>query len=191
MNPGPSPEPQPRRESPNAARKSPQRVSTPDTGAIAVNPSPVRPPEATNASASAASDEAELIATWQELVERIMKERPDVSAVLEHAVLLEATRENLVVGWPENSVFTSQLDDALVKQLIVDARIGLGKPATSVSIVQGDPRARGRDTLASREIAERTMRYRQEQARIRNHPRVKDVQEILGGRIVAVKLADH
>jgi DNA polymerase III subunit gamma/tau len=142
-------------------------------------------------SRSTEPSEAELMATWQELVERVMVVRPDVSAVLEHAVLLEANAERLVVGWPPNSVFCSQFDDAQLTELVRNAQLERGDAAASVSILRNDPRAIGRDTLASRETAERTMRYRQEQARIRSHARVKDVQELLGGRILSVKLADH
>jgi hypothetical protein len=120
-----------------------------------------------------------------------MKVRPDVSAILEHAVLLEANTDRVVVGWPENSVFSGHFDDAQLSECIRAALSERGTSTGTVTIVQNDPRALGRDTLASRETAERTLRYRQDQARIRNHPRVKDIQEVLAARVVSVKLADH
>ncbi len=164
----------PRANLPNVSRGSSKNVDR-----IDVAPAPPEP------------DENELIAVWQELVERVMSVRPDVSAVLEHAVLLEANAEHLVVGWPPNSVFSGQFDEAQLAECIRTAQSERGVSVNRVSIVQNDPRALGRDTLASRETAERTHRYRLEQARIRNHPRIKDVQELLAGRVVSVKLADH
>jgi len=155
---------------PNSARNA----ATPEAA-----PTPIEP------------DETELIAVWQEIVERVMKLRPDVSALLEHAVLLEARAERLVVGWPPNSVFSGQFDDALLADCIRTAATERGTAVSNVAIVSNDPRALGRDTLASRETAERTLRYRQEQARIRSHPRIKDLQELLAARVVSVKLADH
>lgn len=131
------------------------------------------------------------MAIWQEVVEKVMAVRPDVSAVLEHAILLESHGGRLVVGWPPNSVFSGQFDSRQLAEWIQTAANETGRVISDVSVVSSDPRAIGRNTLASREIAERTKRYRQDQARVRNHPRVKEAQEILGGRILAIKLADH
>jgi DNA polymerase III subunit gamma/tau len=168
--------------------QSPEREST-QRGAVV---SASQPSEAeTNQRHRPEPDEAELMAVWQELVERMATIRPDVSAVLEHALLLEASAERLVVGWPPSSVFCAQFENAELTDLIRAAQLERGTAVAKVLIVQNDPRAIGRDTLATRETAERTLRYRNEQATIRSHPRVKDVQEILGGRILAVKLADR
>ena len=57
-------------------------------------------------------------------------------------------------------------------------------------IAKDDPRATGRDTLSTRETAERTRKYREDQAKVRNHPRVRDAVELLGARVVAIKLAE-
>jgi DNA polymerase-3 subunit gamma/tau len=140
---------------------------------------------------TSASTEADAMATWQELVECVMQTRPDISAILEHAVPIELESDRLVLAWPPNSVFTRQFEDALLIDLILSAQPPRGNPLKRVTVLHDDARAIGRETLASRETAERTRRYREDQARIRNHPRVKDVVELLGGRIVSVKLADH
>jgi hypothetical protein len=131
------------------------------------------------------------MAVWQEIVERVQAGRPDVSAVLEHAILVEYTETRLVVGWPPNSVFANQIDEPLLVDLLRRAQLDRGINVADVLITKDDPRAQGRDTLSSRETAERTRKYREDQARIRNHPRVKDAVEVLGARIVSVKLADQ
>lgn len=136
-------------------------------------------------------DEDELMAIWQEVVEKVMATRPDVAAVLQHAILLEAAGDRLVVGWPPDSVFANQFEARQLSEWIQSAAAEAGREIRHVAVVSNDPRAIGRNTLSSLEIAERTKRYREDQARVRNHPRVKDAQEILGGRLMAIKLADR
>ncbi|HEY5958649.1 MAG TPA: DNA polymerase III subunit gamma/tau, partial [Polyangiaceae bacterium] len=176
-NPARAPGPQPSAGSrPSSAPGSARRPAEP---VIVPEPEPSLPTE------------ADIMAIWQELVESVMQTRPDVSAMLEHAVPVEFAADRLVLGWPPGSVFAQQLEDSTLIDLILSAQPARGNPLKTVSIRHDDPRAVGRETLAARETAERTRRYRQDQARIRNHPRVKDVLELLGGRIAAVKLADH
>jgi D-hexose-6-phosphate mutarotase len=129
------------------------------------------------------------MAEWQDIVERIQTQRPEVAAVLEHAVLLEHSRARAVIGWPPNSVLSSQYDDALLLELVRNAETARGFEVADILITKNDPRAQGCDTLASFETAERTRKYRESQAFVRNHPRVKDAIELMGARIVSVKLA--
>jgi hypothetical protein len=131
------------------------------------------------------------MANWQEIVERVQTIRPEVAAVLEHAILLEQSPSRTVVGWPPNSLFANQFDEPLLVELLRNAQAERGVRVTDVLVTKDDPRAQGRETLASRETAERTRKYREDQARIRNHPRVKDAVELLGARIVSIKLADQ
>jgi DNA polymerase III subunit gamma/tau len=173
---------------PNRARVATQAGTAARRGSTA---SPKPNLQDATAPSLAEADESELMAIWQELVERVMTVRPDVGAVLQHAVLVEASPERLVVAWPPNSVFCGQFEDSQLIELIAAAQLERGAAFLQISIAKNDPRAAGRDTLASRETSERTLRYRQDQARIRNHPRLKDALELLGGRIVSVKLADH
>jgi hypothetical protein len=130
------------------------------------------------------------MAKWQETVERIQAVRPEVSAVLEHAVLIEQNRDRMIVGWPPDSVFANQYEEALLVELIRTALSEQKLVIREVQITKNDPRVIGLSTLASRETAERTRKYREDQARVRNHPRVKEAMEILGARIVSVKLTD-
>jgi hypothetical protein len=131
------------------------------------------------------------MANWQEIVERVQAVRPEVSAVLEHAILLEQSRERIVIGWPPNSVFANHYEEALLVELISAAQVERGTPVRDVLITRDDPRVVGRDTLSSHETAERARRYRESQAKVRNHPRVKDAVEVLGARVVAIKVSEQ
>jgi DNA polymerase-3 subunit gamma/tau len=137
------------------------------------------------------SDPAFLMANWQEIVERVQAVRPEVSAVLEHAILIEQSRDRVVIGWPPNSVFANHYEEALLVELISTAQLERGTPVRDVLITRDDPRVVGRDTLSSHETAERARKYRESQAKVRNHPRVKDAVEILGARVVAIKVAEQ
>jgi DNA polymerase III subunit gamma/tau len=172
---------------PAAAQRRPPDAQTGRNVVAATNQPKTDSPTAD----ATAPDEDELMAIWQEIVEKVMANRPDVSAVLEHAILLEAEGDRLVVGWPPDSVFANQFETPQLSEWIQSAAGEAGRDIHRVSVVSNDPRACGRDTLSSLEIAERTKRYREDQARVRNHPRVKDAQEILGGRLLAIKLADR
>ncbi|HMA95272.1 MAG TPA: hypothetical protein VKP30_21430, partial [Polyangiaceae bacterium] len=188
-----------RHSSPNlpSVRERPTRVSDsrPPQAAQRLEASTLTPQTQNNQESprdhAVAHDESELMAIWQELVERVMATRPEVSAVLEHAVLLEVSSKRILVGWPPNSVFCNQFPQRDLADWIRTAAGETGRAITDVDIVENDPRATEANTLSSREIAERTRKYRADQARIRNHPRVKDALEILGGRLVSIKLADH
>jgi DNA polymerase-3 subunit gamma/tau len=136
-------------------------------------------------------DPNDLMASWQDVVERVQKVRPEVSAVLEHAILIELSPTKMIVSWPPNSVFASHFDEQLLVELLRNALAERGDSIADILIAKDDPRAQGIDTLSSRETAERTRKYREDQARIRNHPRVKDAVEVLGARLVSVKLADQ
>ncbi len=133
--------------------------------------------------------EPELLAEWQELVESIARERPEVGAVLEHAVLLSSDPRLLELGWPKDSVFRAQFPESALADLIrcADAERRNQKPRL-VSILDDDPRAAGRQTLAERETAERARRYRARVQEIRNHASVRDVIDVLGGRLRDVRV---
>lgn len=169
-----------------AARTSPAVTATArpnHAAAPSARPEPEKP--------SREPDPEILMAHWQDLVERVQKVRPEVSAVLEHAILIELSAERLIVAWPPNSVFVSQFEVSLLVELIGHACSERGHPVRDILIAKDDPRAVGRITLASHEMAARTRKYRDDQAKIRNHPRVKEAVEILGARVVSIKLPEH
>jgi len=136
-----------------------------------------------------AQSEPELLAEWQELVESISRDRPEIGAVLEHAVLLSSDPRMLEIGWPKDSVFRSQFPETTLADLIgrVDGERRKQTPRL-VSILEDDPRAAGRQTLSERETAERARRYRTRVQEIRNHPSVRDVVDVLGGRLRDVRV---
>jgi DNA polymerase-3 subunit gamma/tau len=185
----PSRPPPPTATHPSSAPSRPSEHSRPFVAASN------RPPKTLEAPAESIPppepDPNDLMATWQDVVERVQKVRPEVSAVLEHAILIELSPSKMIVGWPPNSVFANQYEEQLLVELLRNALAERGDTIADILIAKDDPRAQGIDTLSSRETAERTRKYREDQARVRNHPRVKDAVEVLGARLVSVKLADQ
>jgi len=180
----------PPRAEQSASRRPNVGSTRPRPGATASNQPNSAAAESGQDSVPPLPDPADLMASWQEIVERIQSVRPEVSAVLEHAILLEENSARMLVGWPPNSVFASQFDESLLVELLQFAQRERGLSVRDVLIAKDDPRATGRDTLSTRETAERTRKYREDQAKVRNHPRVRDAVELLGARVVAIKLAE-
>ena len=155
-----------------------QRASEPLDGA-----------EATR-SVSSAMSEDELLDFWQDLIERIAGQRPDVAASLEHATLLSREADRLEIAWPPHSVLGSQSSDELVTGLVSQAYREMVGCLPGVSIVRDCEAVANRRTLAAREVAERSRLRRLAQARVRNHPLVTAAVEVLGARIKDVKVVE-
>jgi DNA polymerase-3 subunit gamma/tau len=132
-----------------------------------------------------------LLASWQELVDTIALERPDVAAVLEHAVPIRISPSEVHLGWPPSSTLNMQFGSDDLVRLITKARNDRGETTTEVIIEQDCQAAAGRATLAAQEIANRTRKLRTLVQQSKKDPRVQQAIEILGAHIRDVKVPEN
>jgi DNA polymerase III subunit gamma/tau len=133
-----------------------------------------------------------LLAGWQEIVESIGVDRPEVAAVLEHAVPLEVTARQIRVGWPPASTLNRQFPDADLVALIVNARpASYGASAVNVTIEHDCQEVANQPTLAAHETANRTRRLRALVQDSKNDARVLQAMQILGAHIREVRVPDR
>ena len=177
--PCPAPRPPPkedRRDEPPAV--APLRVVPPPDPA----PAPAPPPPS--------ADEA-LLSQWVALLNHLAEARPELAAILEHAAPLSRSADEIVVGYPPDSVFSKQASEKeTLEALKRAARTVLGKEP-HVVIELDSERARAFDTVAAREVRAREQRVRKAMHAAKNHPSVLGAVEIPGARIKDVKLANE
>ena len=138
-----------------------------------------------------AEPEQALLASWQELVDAVAVTRPEVAAVLEHAVPIRISQNQVHVGWAPSSTLSHQFDDNDLVRVIADARNDNSGTLTDVTIEHNCQLAEGRPTLAAQEIANRTRRLRELVQQSRKDPRVQQAIQILGAHIREVRVPPH
>jgi len=161
-----------RDDEPPAKRSSPQ-----------ANPTQVLPSENLGREAC----EQTLLAAWQELVERVARDRPDVAAILEHAVPLRIDAAVVRVGWPPGSTLDKQFEDVDLTRLLLASRPDT-QSSPSVEILHDCQEAVGRATLSAVETANRTRRARELVQRAKQDPCILQAVEILGAHVREVRI---
>ena len=193
---------------PSASSFPPSASSFPPSASSFPGPpssAPTRPPAARNpvsvparangsgpqsVAPAALTNGVDLDGLFRDLVGRVAAERVEFAAKLEHAVLVEASRDKgLILGWPKDSVFGSLVGSpehlSLLERVATEL---LGRP-TRVSHEYDSSRVVGRKTLSLLEAEAREQRRREAYERIRRHPRVEEAVEILGARVRDLRLA--
>jgi len=138
----------------------------------------------------ATTGDAELV-SWLDILERLAKVRPELSAILQHAAPLEVSPRQVVVGWEPGSVFAEQASDKDSLSVLTRVASEHFKERTHVVFELESQRAKGFDTLAAQNARERQARLKQAVAEAKRHPRVVDAMEVLGARLKELKLANE
>lgn len=133
------------------------------------------------------SSEQSLLLAWQELVDKIAEQRPEVAAILEHAVPLRIDASLIHLAWPPGSTLDSQFTDAEFTRLLADSSANAGS-SVAVEITHDCREAAGRATLAAVETANRTRRVRELVQQSRQDPCILQAIEILGAHIREVRV---
>jgi DNA polymerase-3 subunit gamma/tau len=113
-------------------------------------------------------------------------ERPDLAAMLGHAIPLRLLADSVVVGWPPEAMLVAS-DKESVAALARAAEKHFGHPC-SVSFEFDSERARGRKSLAAADSQERAERTRAAYAAAQKHERITEAVEILGAKLKELKL---
>ncbi|HWA75979.1 MAG TPA: DNA polymerase III subunit gamma/tau [Polyangiaceae bacterium] len=183
-------------------RKEPPRVASENGSAErrpeAPPPSPSGPPPPqprngagprSSAAPRAPAAPLDLDEALRAIVARIAGERLELAAKLEHGVLLEAGPGRLLFGWAPDSLF-GDLVSTPENTTIIEraASTVLGGPC-KVQHERDSARAAGKKTLSRLEAEAREARTRAAYEKARQHPRIAEAVEILGGRLKDLKLA--
>ena len=128
----------------------------------------------------------ELDQTYAVILAILEAERPDLAAMLGHAVPLKLVAESVIVGWPPDAMLVAS-DKESVAALARAADKHFGK-ACSVSFEFESERSRGRKTLAAADSQERAERTRAAYAAAQKHERITEAVEILGAKLKELKL---
>jgi DNA polymerase-3 subunit gamma/tau len=151
-------------------------------------PAPARESAATTATPTRTpadtSSEETLLLGWQELVDKIAEARPEMAAVLEHAVPLHVDSTTLHIAWPPGSTLDKQFTDAEFTRVIANAWAASG----TVTITHDCREVTGRATLAAVETANRTRRVRELVQKSRQDPCIRLATEILGAHVRDVRV---
>jgi len=157
-------------------------------GRSAPLPRPTQPDEALQRPETTGEN---LLASWQEVVECIAVARPEVAAVLEHAVPLELSAELIRVAWPPGSTLNRQFSDTDLTDLIQQACDRAPGIEARVTIEHECQEVANHPTLAAQETANRTRRLRALVQESKKDPRVLQAMQILGAHIREVRVPSH
>jgi hypothetical protein len=113
-------------------------------------------------------------------------ERPDLAAMLGHAIPLRLMAESVIVGYPPDALLVAN-DKESVAALSRAAEKHFGRPV-SVSFEFDSERARGRKSLAAADSQERAERTKAAYAAAQKHERITEAVEVLGARLKELKL---
>jgi len=123
------------------------------------------------------------------IVARVATSRPELAAKLEHAVALERTPGQLVLGWTKDNVFAALVATPECSAIIEQAASSILKTPTRVVQELDSARAAGKKTLSNLEAEARERRRREAYERARSHPRLAEALEVLGARLRDLRLA--
>ena len=128
----------------------------------------------------------ELDQIYTQILAILEAERPDLAAMLGHAIPLWLMGERVIVGWPPEAMLVAS-DKESVAALSRAAEKHFGKPV-SVSFEFESERARGRKSLAAADSQERAERTKAAYAAAQKHERITEAVEILGAKLKELKL---
>ncbi len=164
--------------------------AAPTAGASAPVSAPVRAEtEAVVAARELGCDaSADTLTHWRAILASMHKENVGLASVLEHAVPLEVTEQQVRLGFEPGSFYETQARDEGALDLLTRAvRRHFGKP-TAVTFTLGAPSGKPSASVYELDEAERAARLSKERAQIESHPLVQAAVRELGARISDIKL---
>jgi len=127
------------------------------------------------------------IRVWQGVVEQVRQRDGKLAALLNHAVVHEATAERIRISFERGTVFEESVTTRPALELLASAAEQLfgGRPAVEVT-----NHAPGADTTTLADVVSREREVAKLAAieRARNHPAVAAAAEILGAKVKDIRL---
>jgi DNA polymerase-3 subunit gamma/tau len=158
-------------------------------------PEPPRPPPIeTEAAAPAQTAPDSGLDAFRAVVDRIRIARPELAALLNHAQVLRADGERIVLGVEAGSVFERAAKTPECAELLRKAaREHFGtEPVIELGGRNGSGSSKSAPatTVAGLEDRERSDRKREALARAKDHPKLAEVSQILGARLKEIRLPE-
>lgn len=191
---GAPPRPEPQLAVPPSARPIGREPRAAPKAEAATKSRSEDPPPALDAAPSPSETaSAEPLVAFRAIVDRVRAVRPELAAFLNHAVVVRATREHLVLGFEAGSVFERNArapDAVLVLKEAASGHFGIEPQVAFETTVHANGKG-ATTTVASQDSQERTERKQAALARAKGHPQVAQVAEILGARLKEIRLPDE
>jgi DNA polymerase-3 subunit gamma/tau len=196
----PRTEPRPMSSAPErpSGRESRATGSTPRATAPEPTEEPPRAPLAINGAAPApriaqttspAPGEPEALLQFRAIVERVRAVRPELAAFLNHASVITATADRVVIAFEAGSVFdrNARAPDAvpIIEQAVRD-HFGSG----TVLVFETTEKSSAGATVSSVDEKERNERKQAAISRAKGHPRIAQAAEILGARLKEIRIPE-
>jgi DNA polymerase III subunit gamma/tau len=147
---------------------------------------PSAPPAVPRVAPEPAQSIEELDQIYQRILAVLEADRPDLAAMLGHAIPLCMLAESVIVGFPPDAMLVTS-DKESVAALSRAAEKHFGK-ATAISFEFDSDRAKGRKSLAAADSQERAERTKAAYAAAQKHERITEAVEILGAKLKELKL---
>lgn len=124
---------------------------------------------------------------WRAVVERVPDDRHEIRAFLLRAAPLEVSPGKVVIAFGPDEPFVAKVERelALVERLVSE-HFGV---ETRLEIEKDSAKMAGTATLHMLDLEEEERKRRAALAKVKNHPRVAEAIEVLGGRVKDLKLA--
>jgi DNA polymerase-3 subunit gamma/tau len=162
----------------------------PVLAAVAAAPVTEKPPAPPPKTGSSSRDPAALLEVWREIVESVAELRPELAAMLEHAVPMVVEPGQINIAWEPASILGREASQKAGRELLAKvAHDHFGVPC-AVTMELESERARGAPTLSAWKLADRKRQSRVAAAQAKSHPRVADALEIFGARLKDLKLVE-
>ena len=124
---------------------------------------------------------------WDDFIGFARKKKPPFASLLEHGIPLVLNDDALEIGYAEKSFYLERMQEADNLAFLRELAQEFYRKKIKVKISRLDPAAvpRGKG-VENKEAAKDSERERQEE--VLNHPLVREAINILGGRVVDIKL---
>jgi DNA polymerase-3 subunit gamma/tau len=122
---------------------------------------------------------------WQKFLDLLQKKKASLASMLEQGNLLSITQEEMEIGLNPDSFLWEKINEPEYLKILKDTAHGVLQRVVRIKITPSSPTT---DESPSRKPLNQKDRLRKAQEEAINHPAVKEVLEILGGKVVDVKI---
>jgi DNA polymerase-3 subunit gamma/tau len=128
---------------------------------------------------------------WRTIVQKVRETEGQLAAFLNHAMLVELTKEKILLGLESGTVFDTSLirSPAAVSLLKAAAAAHFGKePEIAFEAIN---LGQATHTVAALDTLEKFERKQAALTRAKDHPRIAEVTQILGARLKEIRLPEE
>jgi hypothetical protein len=135
-----------------------------------------------------ASTDPRVIA-WRAIVQKVRESEPKLASFLNHAKVIDFSREKIVLGLESGMVFDRGIrrEDAIAA---VKAAASAHLQSEPTIVLEATALGDTKNTVAELDVQERLEKKQAALLRAKGHPRIADATQILGARLKEIRLPD-